>query len=240
MKHLIVFVAAIAALCGCSSFQKTSSAPNTLTRAEQRAGWKLLFDGATGAGWTTPGKQTFPSQGWVIENGSLKKLAGVRGGDLRSANAYSEFDLRWEWKIAPKGNSGLKYFNTIERGGVGHEYQMLDDAAMAEGRDNGKFSTASFYHVLAPFDNKPAALNPAGEWNSSRVFIQRNRVEQWLKDQKVLEYELGSAPVKDAVAKSKFSKVPAFGERVEGYFLLTDHNDAAEFRSVKIFDLSKR
>lgn len=213
--------------------------PNTLTAEEQKAGWKLLFDGKSGAGWHSQNKDTFPTKGWVIENGTLRKVAKERGGDLLSEKTYSEFDFKWDWKIAPGGNNGIKYFVTDERGGVGHEYQMLDDATEAEGKDNGVHSTASFYAVLAPFPNKVKALNPAGEWNSSRVYVKGNHVEHWLNGQKVLEYELGSDEVKAGVAKSKFKAVPHFGERVKGHILLTDHNDEATFRSLKILDLSK-
>ena len=238
MKKLIL-LSALFLLGGCARLQQTAIEPNTLSNREKREGWKLLFDGSTSAGWTSPGKETFPQQGWKIENGAVHKLPGVRGGDLRSAGKYSEFDLQWEWKIAPKGNNGLKYFNTVARGGIGHEYQMLDDASEAEGKDNGKHSTASFYEVLPPFPNKVAALKPAGEWNTSRVYVKGNQVEHWLNGQKVLEYELGSQQVKEGVAKSKFKAVPKFGERVKGHFLLTDHNDETFFRSVKILDLSK-
>lgn len=238
MKKMICLVAALV-LSGCSSMRQTALEPNTLSRSEKRAGWKLLFDGTTGAGWTGAGKESFPDRGWKIEEGTLHKLPKARGGDLRSVGTYSEFDLYWEWKIAPRGNNGVKYFNTPERNGIGHEYQMLDDATEPEGKDNGKHSTASFYDVLPPWPNKVKALKPAGEWNSSRVSVKGNHVEHWLNGEKVLEYELGSQQVKDAVAKSKFKNVPHFGERVKGDILLTDHGDEAWFRSIKILDRSK-
>lgn len=223
---------------GCSSLQ-TQTEPNTLTSAEKRHGWKLLFDGKTPGNWHNIGKTGFPGKGWVIEEGTLRKVAKVRGGDLITDDTYSEFDLKWDWKIAPKGNNGVKYYVTDDRKGVGHEYQMLDDATEAEGKDNGKHSTASFYEVLPPWPNKPAALHPAGEWNSSRVYVHGNTVEHWLNGQKVLEYELGSQQVKDGVAKSKFRNVPHFGERVKGHILLTDHGDEATFRNIRIRDYSK-
>jgi hypothetical protein len=233
-----LFVGALLVFAGCSSMQ-TPPQPNTLSRAEQRQGWKLLFDGKTTAGWHSVGKTTFPDKGWVIENGTLRKVARVHGGDVITDATYSEFDLYWEWKIAPRGNNGVKYFVTDDRKGVGHEYQMLDDATEPEGKDNGKHSTASFYDVLPPWPNKPAALHPAGEWNTSRVYVHGNTVEHFLNGQKVLEYQLGSQQVKDGVAKSKFRNVPHFGERVKGHILLTDHGDEAVFRSIKIRDLSK-
>jgi hypothetical protein len=239
MKKKILSLAFIAILAGCTYPPEKNLPPNTLSVTEKRAGWKLLFDGETGAFWHSPKKETFPAQGWVIENGAMHKLARVRGGDLLSLDTYSEFDLMWDWKIAPKGNSGVKYFVTAERGGIGHEYQMLDDATEAEGKDNGKHSTASFYDVMAPFPNKVAALKPAGEWNNSRVYVRGSKVEHWLNGQKVFEYTLGSPAVKAAVQNSKFKNVPHFGERVKGHILLTDHNDEAWFRNIKILDYSK-
>jgi hypothetical protein len=238
MKKPLLVAAALLCFAGCSSLQ-TQSEPNTLTSAEKRHGWKLMFDGKTPGNWHNIGKTGFPEKGWVIEDGTLRKLAKVRGGDLITDDTYSEFDLKWDWKIAPKGNNGVKYFVTDDRKGVGHEYQMLDDATEPEGKDNGKHSTASFYEVLPPWPNKPAALHPAGEWNSSRVYVHGNTVEHWLNGQKVLEYELGSQQVKDGVAKSKFRNVPHFGERVKGHILLTDHGDEATFRNIKIRDYSK-
>jgi len=207
---------------------------------ETRDGWKLLFDGKTGAGWHSLRKDTFPAHGWAIEDGTMHKLPKEKGGDLLSLKQYSEFDLRWEWKIAPRANNGVKYFVTDERGGVGHEYQMLDDATEEEGKDNGKHSTASFYDVLAPFPNKVTALHHATEWNSSRVYVKGNKVEHWLNGEKVFEYTLGSPEVLEAVQHSKFRSVPHFGELVKGHILLTDHNDEAWFRSIKILDLTEK
>jgi hypothetical protein len=235
----LLAAAAVLLFAGCSSLQTTQTEPNTLSRSEKRQGWKLLFDGKTPAGWRGDGKTTFPEKGWVIENGELRKVARQRGGDIVTEGTYSEFDFKWDWKIAPHGNNGIKYFITDARKGVGHEYQMLDDAGEREGKDNGVHSTASFYEVLAPWPNKPAALHPAGEWNSSRVYVHGNTVEHWLNGQKVLEYQLGSEAVKAGVAKSKFRNVPHFGERVKGHILLTDHGDEAVFRNIKIRDYSK-
>ena len=206
--------------------------PNELTPAEQAAGWKLLFDGKTTSGWRSFKKQSFPEKGWLVEDGCLKKVANVQGGDIITTNTYTDFDLRWDWRIAPRANNGIKYFITEERGvAIGHEYQMVDDSLVKD----GKSSTASFYEVLAPSDNKP--LNPPGDWNQSRVLVEGNHVEHWLNGAKVLEYELGSEPVKAGVATSKFKNVKGFGEKLKGHILLTDHKDEACFRNIRIREL---
>ncbi|MBI4660480.1 MAG: DUF1080 domain-containing protein [Verrucomicrobia bacterium] len=206
--------------------------PNQLTETEKKAGWKLLFDGKSTHGWRSFKRQTFPAQGWQVEGGWLKKVAGIRGGDIITVDEFTDYELQWEWRLAPKANSGVKYFITEERGSaVGHEYQMMDDL----GRPIGKGSTASFYAVLPPHDKK--AVKPGGEINHSRMIVQGKHVEHWLNAEKVLEYELGSEEVLAGVAKSKFKDVKGFGTKIKGHILLTDHRDEAWFRSVKIREL---
>src|SRR5687767_1254174 len=195
-------------LCGATG---AWAAPIELTESEKAGGWKLLFDGKTTAGWRSFKKQTFPEKGWVVEEGCLKKVANVQGGDIITTNTFNDFDLRWDWRVAPKANNGIKYFITEERGAaIGHEYQMIDDSLVKD----GKSSTASFYEVLPPSGDKP--LKPPGEWNQSRVLVKGNHVEHWLNGAKVLEYELGSEQVKAGVASSKFKNVKGFGEKLKG------------------------
>src|SRR5882724_7442882 len=82
---------------------------NQLTASEKAAGWRLLFDGKSTAGWRSFKKDTFPSKGWVVEDGILKKVANVRGGDIITTNEFDDFDFQWDWRIAPKANNGIKY-----------------------------------------------------------------------------------------------------------------------------------
>ena len=211
-----------------------SAAPvNQLTDEEQAAGWKLLFDGKTTEGWRTFKKQSFPDQGWVVENGWLHCL-GKRGGDIITDAEFDDFELQWEWKLAPAGNSGVKYFVIESRSeALGHEYQMIDDErATGVDRGNRKQLTASFYAVLAPTIQPP--VKPPGEINSSRILVKGTHVEHWLNGVKVLEYDCGSNVVKAGVAASKFKNTAAFGSKVKGHLLLQDHESEVWFRNVKL------
>lgn len=209
---------------------------NTLTPAEQKDGWKLLFDGKSLDGWRTYKEGGKIGAGWVVEDGLLKKQAKIGGGDIMTAQPVSDavnWELAWEWRIAKNGNNGIKYFITEARKGtLGHEYQMLDDEGHPDGKVGAHRQTAAFYDVLPPAKDKPT--KPVGEWNSSRVVVQGNSVQHWLNGAKVLEYELGSEAVKAAVAKSKFAKIGDFGTKVTGHILLTDHADECYFRNVKL------
>jgi hypothetical protein len=234
MKPSLLAFLAVMLGTGLPSVSATGAetSTNTLTASERAEGWRLLFDGQTTNGWRSFKKTTFPGQGWAIEEGCLKKIARVRGGDLISRDQFTDFDLKWEWKLPPRANNGLKYFITEERGAaVGHEYQMIDDATV---RDPFS-STASFYLVVPPRADKP--LRPPGQWNESRVLVQGNHVEHWLNGAKVLEYELGSPAVLTQVAKTKFKDVKGFGTKIRGHVLLTDHGDEAWYRNIRIREL---
>lgn len=213
-------------------------AGNTLTAEEQSAGWTLLFDGASLKGWRPYGKPAGApiGEGWKVEEGLLHKVPGVKGGDIISEKQYTDFELSWEWRLAKDANNGVKYCVTEKRPGApGYEYQMIDDPSPKWNKLHAKSLTASFYEVLPPAADKP--LKPAGEWNSSRVVVQGNQVEHWLNGKKVLEYTFGSDAVKAGVADSKFKKYPDFGAKLAGHVMLTDHNDEAWYRSVRIREI---
>jgi hypothetical protein len=231
LRYVSWTLASMLALIGAASGQTG----NRLTDEEKAAGWKLLFDGKTPEGWRTFKKQSFPGKGWVVEDGWLHCL-GKGGGDIITDAEFDDFELQWDWKLAPAGNSGVKYFVLESRPqALGHEYQMLDDGR-APGVEKGhrKQYTAAFYAVLEPGHT---TIKPPGEVNTSRIVVKGNHVEHWLNGEKVLEYECGSDAVKAAVATSKFKNTTGFGNKVKGHLLLQDHESEAWFRNVKLREL---
>jgi hypothetical protein len=241
----ISHLTALALLCLAPVVSAAAApAPNQLTPAEIKAGWRLLFDGKTTSGWRGFKKTGFPADRWVVKDGALAHIptgAGDSqgGGDIVTSDKFSEFDLRFEWRIAAGGNSGLKYFVTEEREGpIAHEYQVLDDAGHPDAKVGTHRQAAAFYDVLPPAAGKP--LRPVGEWNESRVLVSGTHVEHWLNGAKVLEYEMGSAPVKAAIAKSKFKDVTGFGTKIDGHILLQDHGDEVAFRNLKVLVTAPR
>ena len=198
-------------------------------------GWRLLFDGKTTAGWRGFGMSEFPKQGWVVEDGCLHLLPHREQLDIITTAQFADFELEWEWRIAPKANNGLKYLVTEARpNSPGHEYQMVDDTT----ERGAKHLTASFYDVLAPLPTPRP--KPPGEWNQSRLVLQGNHVEHWLNGVKVLTYELGSPELKAALAQSKFKNVSGFGEKIKGHILLTDHHGETWYRNLRIRELPEK
>src|SRR5258708_5818207 len=102
-----IFATAMLMLLGDVSLpaaDKPDQTPNTLTAAEQAAGWKLLFDGKTTAGWRGFRKDKCPD-GWQVIDGTLDRVK--QSGDLVTTDKYASFDLVFDWRIARTGNSGV-------------------------------------------------------------------------------------------------------------------------------------
>jgi hypothetical protein len=218
-----------------------SAGQNTLTTAEESAGWKLLFDGKTSTGWRGANKNTFPAQGWKIQNGELVILKSDgnkthHGGDIVTTSQYDNFELTLEAKLTPGANSGLKYFVTERKGSgspIGLEFQILDDDRHPDAKmgKNGNRTIGSLYDLI-PAQNKKAM--PIGEWNQIRVVSKNKHVEHWLNGTKVLEYERGSPEFRQLVAESKYKDYENFGEAARGSLLLQDHGDEVHYRNIKI------
>src|SRR5438128_2714433 len=84
----------------------SAQSPNTLTPADRAAGWRLLFDGKTTAGWRGF-KMDSPPSGWQVVNGALTRVAAA--GDIVTREQFRDFELSLEWNVAPGGNSGIFY-----------------------------------------------------------------------------------------------------------------------------------
>jgi len=211
----------------------SAQSPASLTAAEKAAGWKLLFDGTSLAGWKGYKTATVPT-GWTAADGVLTRSG--TGGDLLTAEQYGDFEMRFEWKVPEKGNSGIIYrIAETEQypWQTGPEFQVLHNQGHADGK-NPITSAGSNYAVNPPVKD---VTKPVGEWNEGRLVVQGNHVEHWLNGVKVVEYEIGSADWEARVKASKFAKVANYGRMKGGYIALQDHGDAVSFRNLKIKSL---
>lgn len=231
-KSVFLFVAFL-----CIASIGFSQTDNSLSKKEKKKGWVLLFDGVTTNGWTNTRDLPVPAtgSGWEISNGCINTVLGDKGGDIITAEEYSDFEISVDYKITPGCNSGIKYFFTrYETGGnLGCEYQILDDKLAADNK-LANHLCGSLYDVLPP-DEAKKKINPPGEWNTIRIVVKGKKVQHLMNGIVVLTYTRGDQVFTDAVAKSKFSKaVPPFGTVEKGHILLQYHGGLVSFKNIKI------
>jgi hypothetical protein len=221
---------------------KPADLMNVLTQAEQDSGWSLRWDGKTFSGWRAIYEKNFPQSGWIIDNGALVCLGtelpnSLRGGAIITMNKYASFELKFEFKIQSRGNSGIKYFidERLEGHpghGLGLEYAILDDNNWPYDKPDYSRTCGSLYDLVRAPDNKPS--RPVGEWNSGRIIVDGNHLEHWLNGVKVVKIEKGSPQYLDLVSKSKYKNIKGWGEFDKGHILLQDEGPRAEFRNLKM------
>jgi hypothetical protein len=202
---------------------------NSLTAAEKKAGWKLLFDGKSAAGWNSwKTKKPLKLGAWVVEDGALT-LKNKNAGDIYTADAYENFEFSLEWKT--KGNSGILIRVNPEVSGP--IYKVAPEMQIE--RSKGKASTdAGGLYALYPIAVEgEKKINPDG-WNTVRIRLVDGKGTHWFNGQKVAEYEIGSEDWNKKVAASKFANWKGFAETRKGYLGLQDHGAQVAFRNVKI------
>ena len=246
MKKLITIAVALAALAACSPKEETA-ADNTLTKAEIKDGWTLLWDGRTTEGWRGAKLDEFPDHGWVIEDGILKVISSAglesaNGGDIVTVKQYKNFILSVDFKITEGANSGIKYFvqtdlNKGEGSAIGCEFQILDDERHPDAKLGvaGNRTLGSLYDLIRA--EKADANFQFDQFNNARVVVQGNHVEHWLNGVKVVEYERNTQEWNALVAYSKYKNWPNFGNFEQGNILLQDHGDEVWYKNIKIKEL---
>jgi hypothetical protein len=216
--------------------------PNQLTAEERRAGWRLLFDGTTSAGWLEVTGKPFPTTCWTIENGCLKALVRTDGfQDIRTAETFRRFDLQFDWMLKADGNSGVKYLiqnvdEWVNQAGRqararGLEYQLADNHNEDAASDPRRMAGA-LYSLLAPL---PGTQPKIGEFNHSRLLVDGRHVEHWLNGVKVVEFETTTPEVQKllraALPKGSGAATPL---AAASPISLQNHASETWFRSIKI------
>ena len=191
-----------------------------------------LFDGETTKGWRGHGRKAFPAKGWVVKEGCLVHEKGGGGGDIVTEGIYGDFELDFEWKVAPGANSGVKY-HVVEREGqtaaLGLEFQILDDEAHKDATSSVT-SAGALYGLVAPEGKE---LAPVGTFNRSRIVVSGGRVEHWLNGKRILAVDMESDDWKARIAASKYEKMPSFGAQA-GHIAFQDHGDEVWYRKIEI------
>ncbi len=231
---------------------KASNSDNTLTPAEQKAGWKLIWDGKTLDGWVSNKDGVTPSKGWTIQNNELIVDLGENkgGGDIVTTKEYKNFILELDFMYTPGANSGIKYFIQPNKDGkgysnVGCEYQVLDDEKHPDAKAgiDGNRTLASLYDLIKADAKKLDPAQPVkknngpNQWNRARIEVKGDKVAHFLNGVKVVEYTRGTPEWRALVATSKFKGYKGYGEFETGHLLLQEHGNEVHYKNIKVLEV---
>jgi alkaline phosphatase D len=205
-----------------------------------------LDDPAT---WANPSfweslNQSEELTGWEFHNGEISLVRPRTTGSILSQPVPSDFELSFEWKIAAKVNSGVKYrvrkhgapYWTSAYKGSGHwgfEYQIYDE----------KSNTDALHATGAIYDLSPAdsdkVVNPPGEWNVAKIVANGSTVEHYLNGSLVSSIIAEGPEWERTIALSKFAGFADFGQSLtKSQIMLTDHGGQVSYRKFRFVVLA--
>ena len=208
--------------------------------------WIELFDGKSTDGWRAYNGEEIPKK-WAAVDGELTfdtdlKLEEewIGGGDIiYYKEEFEYFELYLEWKLPKGGNSGVFY--NVQEGfqapyAISPEYQLIDDIGWEE-INNAKleeWQKSGANYAMHEADLSKKQLNPAGQWNSSKILYTEKKVQHWLNGELLLEFEPYSKEWYLKRDSGKWDDYPDYGKFRKGYIALQDHDSPIWFRNIKI------
>lgn len=243
MYKFTLLLLATVILISCNSSKNASGRhSNSLTKEEKSDGWQLLFNGKSTDGWHTYGKEKAGNE-WKVEDGALHLDASTKNaqhGDLISDMEYGNFDLKMDWKISEKGNSGILFYvhedpeKFPQTFVTGIEMQVLDNGTPTRlGQPDGKLYThraGDLYDLMA---SKEMA-NPLGEWNHVEIKSVNGKLDFYMNGEHTLSTNLWDDNWQKMVAISKFKYMPSFASFRKGKIALQDHGDDVWYKNIRI------
>ncbi|MGI8671674.1 MAG: 3-keto-disaccharide hydrolase [Luteitalea sp.] len=213
----------------CSATLTLALATTAFTQSVE-SGFTSLFDGKSLEGWTLVGQR---GEGYGVKDGVLYCARGG-GGNLLTDKEYSDFVLRFEFKMPPEGSNNGLGIRTPREGDAayaGMELQIIDEASALAGKW-GKLRDAQYhgsvYDVVAA---KRGAMKPAGQWNTQEVTARGHQITVVLNGQTILNADLSAVTDPEVLKKH-----PGL-QRTSGHIGLLGHNDYVEFRNIRIKEM---
>jgi hypothetical protein len=194
--------------------------------AADATGFVPLFDGVSLAGWHGDTK------GYEAVDGTLRAKPGV-AGNLFSGGEYEDFELRFEFQLAPGANNGLGIRAPVA-GGVafsGIELQILDDGHPKYAEIHPWQVHGSIYGVVAA---ERGGLKPAGEWNEQVVTVHGTRITVVVNGRTVVDADI--APFRDGQPTLDGKRHPGLA-RTKGHIAFLGHGDEVRWRNIRIREL---
>jgi len=189
-----------------------------------REGFIPLFNGRDLTGWVGS------TQGYVVEDGVLVCLP-EGGGLLRTEEQYSDFILRFEFRLTPNANNGVGLrFTAGNPAYSGMEIQILDDSG-----DQYRNLQPYQYHgsIYGVVPSKRGHQKPVGEWNSEEIIANGRRITVILNGATIVDADLDQVL---AQGPADHQDHPGL-QNEKGYIGFLGHGSRVEFRNIRLKEL---
>jgi len=198
-----------------------ASCQNSSARAPR--GFVSLFNGTDLTGWIGD------TDGYVVEDGNIKCQPG---GNLYTEKEFSDFILRFEFKLTSGANNGL---GIRTRPGVNAAYDGMEIQILENTADKWKNLKPYQYHgsiygVVPADPAKRGVQKPVGEWNTEEVIAKGNHITVIVNGETIVDADIAEAAKDGTMDKHPhpglFNKTGNIG------FL--GHGSVVEFRNIYI------
>lgn len=181
-------------------------------------GFATVFNGRDFEGWSGPTDEYEVRQGAIV-------CRPDHGGTIYTKEEYSDFVVRFEFKLPKGGNNGLaiRYPGRGDTAYVGMcELQVLDNDSYPK-LDPRQYHGSAYGMAAA----HRGYLRPVGEWNFQEVTVKGSAIRVELNGTAILDADLSK--VKEFMGGAHPGK-----DRKSGHFGFAGHGDAVAFRNIRI------
>lgn len=217
LKILALLLTTILASCGANKVRNDE-------------GFKSLFNGKNLDGWVGNKDSYKAIDGMIV----VDPHGGGSGGNLFTADEYSDFILRFEFQLTPGGNNGLGIHAPL--GGdvayQGKELQILDNTAEKYAKLQPYQYHGSVYGVIPA---KRGYLKPVGEWNHQEVKVKGSKIKITLNGTIIVDGDFIEASKNGTMDKKEHPGL----KKTKGHIGFLGHGDVVRFKNIVIKDLSK-
>jgi hypothetical protein len=204
---------------------------NVLNDQETADGFKLLFNGKDLTGWTDAKGEEH--KGYLVKDGTIVVEPELGGGDLYTADEYSDFIMRFEFKLTPGANNGLgiRTPRGVNAAYNGMELQILDNTADKYKNLKDYQFHGSIYGVVPA---KRGYLKPVGDWNYQEVIAKGKQITVKLNGTIIVDADIEKASTPKPMDGNDHPGL----KRDKGYIAFCGHGDKLAFRSLRIKPLN--
>ena len=205
-------------------------------------GFTPIFNGKDLTGWVygrrANGQENKSGLGYQIENGVIYSTK-EDGGNLYTEKEYSDFVLRFEFRLTENANNGIGIRAPLAGDAAynGIEIQVLDDGGSQYTNLKPYQYHGSIYGMIP---SKRGFQKPVGEWNAEEITARGRHIAVRLNGATIVDASLDEVTDPEMLKTHRDLSKPEGSRGIantKGHIGLLGHGARVEFRGFRIKEL---